>query len=236
MTTSGVGQSTEAIMKLTWLVGVSFFLAVGTSDAQQVDSRWRPWLGCWQLLDENVRETGSAAAPQTTSDSTRVCVVPTDHAAGVTLSTRIQDQQVLEQTIIADGEQYPIQEADCRGWQRAEWSRTGGRLFVRAELACTNEAPRTVSGLAMMTGNMWIDVQAIEIAGRTHIRVRRYRHAGDQSSASPTGSIAPRLGAAGFTLEDVKEAAARLSPHAVEAALVETHASFDLNSTALIDL
>ena len=229
-----VGQITEASMKAAWPVGVLFFLAIVPAEAQQVDSRWAPWLGCWQLVDENVRETGPAAGRQAKTEGTRVCVVPTDKAAGVTLSTRIEDQQVLEQTIEADGEQHPIHEADCRGWQRAEWSRTGERLFARAELACTDEAPRTVSGLAMMTGSTWIDVQAIEIAGREHIRVRRYRKADEQTAQ--TASIAPRLGATRFTLEDVKEAATRLSPRAVEAALVETRASFDLNSRALVDL
>jgi hypothetical protein len=228
-------------MKTGWRVGVVFFLATIPAQAQQVDSRWAPWLGCWQLIDESVREAGPAAAARAKPEETRVCVVPADTAAGVTLSTRIEDQSVLEQTIVADGAQHPIDEADCRGWQRADWSRTGERLFASAVLTCAGEAPRQVSGLAMMTGGRWIDIQAIDIAGREHIRVRRYRRSADRTGigAAPTpqaASIAPRLGAMRFTLEDVKEAVTSLSPRAVEAALVETNASFDLNSKALIYL
>jgi hypothetical protein len=92
----------------------------------------------------------------------------------------------------------------------------------------------------MVMDGTWIDIQAIEIAGRDHIRVRRYIRGDreDQAAASTTrrGSIAPRLGATKFTLEDVKEASAMISPRAVEAALVEAKASFDLNSKAVLDL
>ncbi|MGH9256266.1 MAG: hypothetical protein ACRD3C_17045 [Vicinamibacterales bacterium] len=228
-------------MRIGWTVGGLFVLSVAAAEAQQLDARWAPWLGCWQLVDENVRQDGPAAAARARSEGTRVCVVPAETAAAVTLSTRIEDQPVLEQTIAADGAQHPIDETGCRGWQRAEWSRTGDRLFSRAELSCTNEAPRTVSGLAMITGGAWIDVQAIDVGGREHIRVRRYRKVADRTGAGAppavqAESIAPRLAARRFTLEDVKEAAAKLSPRAVEAALVETNASFDLNSRALVDL
>lgn len=230
-------------MKARWPVGLLLFLAAIPAQAQQLDSRWTPWLGCWQLVDESVGEVNPAVARRAARpNDTRVCVVPAGQAAGVTLSTVIEDQSVLQQTIVADGAQHPIDEADCRGWQRADWSRTGERLFSHAELTCTDEEPRKVSGLAQIAGGAWIDIQAIEIAGREHIRVRRYRRAADQkgsadaSAASQAASIAPRLGATKFTLEDVKEAAAVLSPRAVEAALVETNAGFDLTSKALIDL
>lgn len=228
-------------MKTGWLVGVLFVLAAIPAQAQQLDSRWAPWLGCWQLVDESVREAGPAAATRARPDDTRVCVGAAARAAGVTLSTRIDDQRVLEQTVVADGAQHALDEADCRGWQRADWSRTGERLFARADLTCADEAPRKVWGLAMITDGRWIDIQAIDIAGREHVRVRRYRRSTDRTGTgdaptSQAGSIAPRLGATRFTLEDVKEAVARLSPRAVEAALVETNAGFDLNSKALIDL
>ena len=42
--------------------------------------------------------------------------------------------------------------------------------------------------------------------------------------------------ATALTLEDVKEASAKVSPRALEAALVETRASFDLTSKSLLDL
>jgi hypothetical protein len=226
-------------MKTGWLAGVWFFLAIIPAQAQQVDPRWAPWLGCWQLVDESIRQAASRDAGRSNPDGTFVCVGPANEASGVSLSTRIENQSVLEQTIVADGAQHPVEEADCRGGQRADWSQNGERLFSHAELICADEAPRKVSGLAMVLDGTWIDIQAIEIGDREHIRVRRFRRSSDQAGAAPArraASIAPRLGARRFTLEDVKETSARLSPRVVEAALVETNASFDLNSKALIDL
>ena len=78
---------------------------------------------------------------------------------------------------------------------------------------------------------IWVDVQVVEIAGRESIRVRRYRRAPDQRAAP----IAPRPGAP-LTLDEVKEASGKVSPRAVEAALIATNARFDLNSRRLIDL
>jgi hypothetical protein len=228
-------------MKTGWVAGVLLVIAVVPARAQQVDPRWVPWLGCWQLVDESVRQTATADSVRSNRDETRVCVGPANEAAGVTLSTSIENQSVLEQTIVADGAQHPVDEAGCRGAQRADWSRTGERLFSQAELTCTDEGPRKVSGLATVIDGTWVDIQAIEIAGREHIRVRRFRRSADQAGAGAApalrgASIAPHPGAGRFTLGDVKEASARLSARVVEAALVETAASFDLNSKALIDL
>ena len=47
-------------MKTGWLAGVLFLVAMIPAQAQQVDSRWAPWLGCWQLVDESIRQTATA--------------------------------------------------------------------------------------------------------------------------------------------------------------------------------
>jgi hypothetical protein len=230
----------KTAMKTLGLAGVLLIVAVIPVEARQTDSRWAPWLGCWQLVDETVRQVGSADTGRANAAETRVCVEQIKEASGVRLRTLIDNQPVLEQTIVANGAEHPVDEADCRGDQSADWSRTGERLFSRAALLCTNEGPRKVSGLATVIDGTWIDIQAIEIAGREHIRVRRFRRSANQiggdAEAQRAVSIAPRVGAARFTLDDVKEASARLSPRVVEAALVETKASFDLNSRALIAL
>lgn len=208
-------------MKLTVAIALVCGCVAGAAQAQQLDSRWSPWLGCWQLAGENVR----------------VCVEPYQGTAGVRLNTRVENASdpVLAQTLVADGTRQPIAEADCSGWQQADWSKTGERLFARAELTCREGSARTVTGLSTIVNGIWIDIQGIEIAGRENIRVRRYRRADRASAARQTG-LAPRLGATAFTLDDVKEASARVSPRVMEAALVETGAGFNLSSEALIDL
>jgi hypothetical protein len=217
--------------------------ALSEVEGQQLDVRWTPWLGCWQLSGEPVR----------------VCVAPMADARGVTLSTYVDDAAgeprpaaVLEQTLVADGARHAIAEAECRGSQDAAWSTTGERLFARAELTCSDGAARAVSGLSMIAADgSWIDIQGIEIAGRENIRVRRYERAAERGSGGRVRlkpetvrlkpdttydnvtAVAPRLAATAFTIDDVTEAAARLSPRVVEAALVETRAGFDLTSGVL---
>jgi hypothetical protein len=225
------------------LLVVVFVVLPAVAHAQQIDARWRPWLGCWQLLDESVRQplpfaaaALGAANARTSREAAgiRVCVAPAPEGngvSGVTLTTTVEGQPALEQTIVADGNPHPLSEAECRGTQRAEWSRSGGRLFARAEVTCSDQTSRTVSGLAMISGGVWTDVQSVDVGGRENIRVRRY-----QRTASSAASIAPELGTSQFTIEDVKEAVTKISPRAVEAALVESEATFALNSRALLDL
>jgi hypothetical protein len=59
--------------------------------------------------------------------------------------------------------------------------------------------------------------------------VRQYRRADD-------ARVAPGVAATALTLDDVKEASAKVSPRALEAALVETRASFNLSSKRLLEL
>lgn len=192
--------------------------------AQQVDARWAPWVGCWQLVD------GKA----------EVCIAPAS-PAGVTLRTRVAGQAALEQTIVADGAPHALTEAGCTGSQRAEWSRHGHRLFTRAEVTCSGQAARSISGLALITPDQtWLDVQAVEIADRTGVRVLRYRRVtGGAATSSPAMAqpAAPYVGGAAFTLEDVKEASAKVSPTVLEAVLAETDARWpSLRSRDLIAL
>lgn len=232
--------------------------SLATSTAQSnVDSRWLPWLGCWNpLRQSSTARTGiearladefPALSRETTAhvvEGVRVCVAPGETDAAVRLSTIANEQTVLERTIVADSVQQPITESGCQGWQRAEWSRTGQRLFTHAELACADQPMRTVSGLSlMMAGPSWLDVQVVRIGNEETVQVRRYLHASDQSGAplapevlGSALSAARRLGDVPVTLEDIKEASTKISAQAVEAALAEVRPRFDLNSRALIDL
>ncbi len=202
-------------------------------------AQWAPWLGCWQLVDESQRdanpdatELSGATAARPSASGVSVCVTPAGEPEGISLKTLVSRQPALEQTIVADGARRPITDADCRGTQRAEWSRTGTMLLANAELVCGDQMPRKISGLDMMTGSgVWVDVQVVEISGRESIRVRRYRRSPDQRGAAAT----PRFGAS-LTIDDVKDASGKVSRSAVEAALIATNARFELNSRRLIDL
>ena len=209
-------------MTRTLAMIVAWGCLAGVAQAQQIDSRWSPWLGCWQLAGEEVR----------------ICVEPLD-ATGVRLGTMVEGNKepVPGQLLRADGARHSVAEGDCTGWQQADWSTTGERLYARAELACKDGSTRTVTGFSAIVNDRWVDIQGIEIAGRENVRVRRYRRIPDRTTAAArAAALAPRLGSTPLRIDDVKEASARVSPRVLEAALVETDAGFELNSQVLRDL
>src|SRR6185436_14244304 len=98
-------------------------------------------------------------------------------------------------------------------------------------------------GISSMSANGdWIDVQVVTVGGRESVRVRNYRRSGDRPPES--AGLSPELqrraeqtrGATPLTTDDVVEATSRVSSKAVEAALLETKATFKLDSRALIAL
>lgn len=207
--------------------------------AQTPDTRWEPWIGCWELAIENVRDavseltpTDGAAAPAAVREGApRVCV---SHAGGgAAFDTTVAGQSASVQHVNADGVLRPFEEAGCSGTQRAEWSRNGLRLFSSAELRCPgDQEPRRVSGLSLLApGGDWIDAQTVAIGSRETLRVKRYRRAAD----SPPSNL-PTVATSALTLNEVTEALSKVSAGALEAALVETNAGFDLTSRNLIDL
>lgn len=195
------------------------------------DPRWNAWLGCWQLVEERVRAEWDPEPSEpefVPAKGAVVCVTPADQPNAVRLTTRVESQSTLEDTIVADGASYPLREPGCEGTQRTEWSSNGLRLFGRAELTC-GAVHRRVSGMAMIdAARLWTDVQVVEEGGRETIRVRRYRRSPDQ------GQVSGR--AATLTIEEVTEIARKLPVSALEAVLLETSASFPLNSKRLVEL
>jgi hypothetical protein len=246
-------MNTKSVAKLA----VAFLmagLAPGVAAAQNSaspDAGWTGWLGCWELLQDDTRAVSTLVPggaprrpPSRAVSDMRVCVLPDGPDAAVKMTTWAADRVVLEQRILADGSQQPLEEKDCRGWQRSEWSATHRRLFTHAELECNNQPRRAVSGVMLMgAGPTWIDIQALEVAGDPTVRVRRYQRAADQSSLARSAGLIERarseadeLAGLPLGLDDVIEASSKIASKAVEAMLVETRATFNLNGRTLIRL
>ena len=211
--------------------------------AQTTASPWDPWFGCWEMTVDSVRDAaavpaGDGPAPgplragsDRRTERPRVCVTPAD--GGARFVTTVTGQTAVDYTTVADGRDRQLTEGDCRGTQRAEWSADGMRLYSRAELTCGSDAgPRRISGVSFFspTGT-WLDIQSIQVAARESVRVRRYYRAPDQPAV-------PRavLSASALTLDDVKEASGKVAARALEAALVEANATFNLTSRRLLEL
>jgi hypothetical protein len=226
-------------MKAFVLGSVLLLLAAIPSAAQTAVAPWEPFLGCWELTFENLSDGAAAAraanrplaSRSRNEGGPRVCVTRTSD--GARFETTVDGQPAIDQTIVADATDRPVNDAECRGTQRAEFSRDGLRLFSRAELTCEGDAvPRRVSGISLLAPNgTWLDIQAIERAGRETVRVRRYYQAGDLRSRTRPAVALSRL-----TVEDVQEASGKVGSRALEAALVESGAGFDLTSKQLLAL
>ena len=150
--------------------------------SRATDPKWNAWLGCWELVVENARDAAGAPKPVTPhvaairrSSRPQVCVEPSGD--GVTLTTRVANQAAIEQTIVADGADHPITDAECRGTQRAEWSGDGRKLYSRADLSCSaDKGNRRVSGFSILGANgTWTEIQAVDVSGQQTVRVRSYR-------------------------------------------------------------
>src|SRR5215210_6016063 len=126
MTTKTMIRIITLSMGLLAAVPVMGFAQTPTTTAGQTTAgaRWSAYLGCWRLQQENVR---SFAVP--VSDVMMVCVAPSATSAGVTLTTFAAGRPILTQTIVADGQPRPVNEADCQGAQTSDWSTDGQRLF-----------------------------------------------------------------------------------------------------------
>jgi hypothetical protein len=222
---------------------VAFMAAAGTAApaqawaAEDLDSRWLGWLGCWQ-------------ATQAAGVSETVCVVPASEGSGIELITYAGGAELGREALVADGTRRTLSEGGCTGWESAEWASDNRRVHLRSELTCEGGHTRTLSGvIAFATPTEWLDIQVVgsadEAIGRG-VRVVRYRAvSGEQArmlgAAVPTERVlavemARRANAVPLTIATVLEDVAALDREAVEALLVERAARFPLNARRLVEL
>ena len=213
-----------------------------------LDARWRPWLGCWQLWEEQLDPSAEASEAAALLERTLVCVRPAPDANGVNLTARAGERVLVDRRLVADGARRDVKEADCAGWERSEWSADGRRLFTQAEIQCSDQPVRRVTGVSLLSSPAtWADIQVVEVGGRQLVEVRRYAPLRESEQRARLGSIdlgvdradisqARRDGAAALDLPAVVDASERTSPRVVEALLVETEPTLPLDGDALITL
>lgn len=195
------------------------------------DSRWTPFLGCWRSVDD------------TAGTGARVCVTPA--SAGVELTTIVGGQVVSRESRVADGTARPVDSDGCTGTQTVRWSDRGTRIYRTASIACEGGAPRALATAAFFAeGPTWVDVETVNDAGTTHVRVSRLVRAANQRLADGTtlprptrvAPLVPAEAIAHWTVDDVIELAAALPADGVQAAIAEVPAPFRLNAKALVAL
>jgi len=217
--------------------------ATTAGSADLADERWLPWMGCWQLWEEQVDQAAEDGAEF--PDRTIVCLTPADDGSGTRLTARSDSDVLVERTLVADGVRQALTEGDCTGWERREWSDDGRRLFTRGEIRCGGDEPRRMSGISLLANrSTWVDIQSVSVGDRGHMEIRRYNPARDAERsddirlpATPGAIRDARQSIAGpLTIPSVREAAAKAESPVVEALLTETQPRLDLDSATLIEL
>ncbi len=228
--------------------------------------QWLPWLGCWELVVEDSEKIRKGAPPRPPrldempefdesvgpelADEPLVCFLPdpdSPDGQGMHMTTLAGDEVFLRKTLLANGSRQMIDEGNCKGWQRAEWSNDSRRLFIESRLTCAGNA-RSISGVSLMTGrSSWTDIQVVEAGSQRELVVRHYKPTNtDLSEMDGLDVLTPeRLGAAArarrqisrpLILNDIVEASTRIEPEAVEAALLESDTELDVTSDVLIEM
>jgi hypothetical protein len=205
------------------------------------DSRWLPWLGCWEL------RTQRAETEDEPAEDLLICLSPEASADAVKITTLAEMESVRTDTIVADGVLRPVEEPGCSGWRSAEWSRDGRRLFMKSELLCEKYIKRMLSGAAFVDASgIWVDVQLLSSGSRRELLVRRYRRVSAEETEA-AGFAEPALDrpesrwaraalGAPLLVPDVVEAVSKVRPEVLEAVLVEAGKGFDLDGATLLKL
>jgi hypothetical protein len=201
------------------------------------DARWQAWLGCWQPVEARL-----------TGPSPYVCVIPGSGSSSVSVVTISNGKEISRQRIEATGQQRPITEDGCSGWESAKWSADSRRIYTQSEVTCPGALRRTSSGILAFSGTgEWLDVQLVRAGDGSGLAVARYRDAGipaaipAEISAALAGkqraiSAARMAAGAPIGTADVVDAARNTDSDAVNGWLVERGQALALDATQLAAL
>src|SRR3990170_1270551 len=107
---------------------ISTWFVVALLSTANADSRWTPFLGCWSLIEDEVRQPllgdpEEEAEEPTEEDRPMGLVCLTPEGNGVRLQTFSGDEAFLEEVLSADGQRHELSQGKCRGWQQLDWSK-----------------------------------------------------------------------------------------------------------------
>jgi len=208
--------------------------------APSTDPRWQAWLGCWEQAPQaNARRSGAS------THALLVCIVPAAGSTGVDVATVADTQVVARERLEATSARRPVTRDNCSGWESADWSALGERLYLHSELTCQGNLVRRSSGLmAFSPEGEWLDVRAAVAGTRVGVRVLRYKPAplpatlpaGLASALHERGALEPPLttASADLTIADVAEASHALEEGVVAAWLAEVDQDFAMDAHKLL--
>jgi len=236
------------IIKLLRLMGISLGLTVliaGPLPAADgpnqvgnatVDSRWMPWIGSWRLVSNTINTTD-----EDMKGEFQMKIGPGDRESAVSMKASMDENVLFEDTIIADGSAHTLKDKDCSGIYSYSWSNSGKRLIFESESSCPDESLRKISGISFIDRSQeWLDIQLMQSGEERIITVRRYAAViGEEDSPKydlRTMLIARRTAGASFSENEIIELSKKVVPEVLEAAVLEMHTPFKINSKVLVRL
>ena len=218
--------------------------AQGTQAA--TDSRWTPWVGCWQASGRDVEALGLTPGSQTPLPV--VCIVPSSGAAAIDLVTVNGTQVSPAERVDATGARRAVSREGCEGWEVAEFSPDAKRIYLRSEHQCTGNRTRTSTGIMSIspTGE-WLDVQGVKVEANNAVRVAHYGRvpapaalSADMRAAMDNQKLARATAVIAVSdsidIADVAEASRRADPLVVQTWLVERGQGFNMNAKRLAEV
>jgi len=193
------------------------------SSAAAVDTRWYPWLGCWQADSDAV-----SAARYT-------CVVPTSRSTAVDVVGLVGGSIVSRSRIDANDRSHPIEQAGCQGDETASWSDTRHRLYLRSNYSCGGVEGTSTRIFAIAPGGDWLEAETVRSGGGSVDHVTRRHNAGIPAGAPAdvaralaghqlAATTARAAAAAPVTAADVIEAVHSVDAGTVRSWLVASNA------------
>ncbi len=190
--------------------------------AQDKDTPWAAFVGCWEPTGDELRLSSSIT-----------CIVPAaENEFEARIITVAGREIVRSVTLLANGTRVTMDDARCKGWEVASFSADGARLYLSGETQC-GEAPavRTSSMYAMLPSGTRLVVSGARTDAGEQLQAQRFKlvPASNLSGPSVPGleallastEVARRAAARAPEVADVIEASARVHPSIAEAWLAQ---------------
>jgi hypothetical protein len=231
------------LLAAAMVLGSAFAAGAQGTQLASTDGRWGPWVGCWQA---SLTDTEALTVAPNKSLPV-VCVVPAAGTQSVDLVT-VDGSTATPERVDANGTRRDVSREGCTGWEQAEFSPDGKRIYLRSEHQCTGNRTRTSTGIMSISPNgEWLDVQGVKVAANSGVRVVHYGRvpvpaaldAGMKSALEGNKlatTTAVMAASDSVRIVDVVEATKRVDPLVVQTWLAQRGQGFGLDAKRLIQL
>lgn len=201
---------------------------------QTFDSRWTPWLGCWQK-DSSSQHADAAHAIVT-------CITPLAGTSGVQEATVAYGKITARRHLVADAKPTPFEDNGCKGTRTSQWAADARRVYTRSSYTCGAGLAGTSSGILSLTpAGDFVEAEAVRAGHGSIEHVDVWHDAGtpDGLPAEITSAVAPRRLAATtaraaiavpLSVDDVLDAVQHADSTAVRAWIASSGQRFNLGA------